>query len=165
MNDLAEQYEIINHFRRTAPVDVDGLVRGLGLRKELAFLLPSISGTIEKRDSSFLITVNAGDPITRQRFTTAHELGHYMLHRDRIGDGIADDRAYRSTFSGKYHNTRIGPREETQANAFAANVLMPYELIQELKSQGTSTPELLAKKLLVSEQAMCIRLGVPYKPD
>ena len=28
--------------------------------------------------------------------TAAHELGHYVYHRDRIGDGIYDDAAYRS---------------------------------------------------------------------
>jgi hypothetical protein len=158
----ADQYEIINRFRRTAPVDVNGIVIALGVGQERAFLPPSISGMIEKRGNSYLITVSAGDPITRQRFTTAHELGHYMLHRDRIGDGIADDRAYRSTSSGKYHNTRIGPREETQANTFATSVLMPYELIEKLKAEGIGAPGDLAKKLLVSEQAMCIRLGVPY---
>lgn len=119
---------------------------------------------IERRaNDHFLITVNAIDPPTRQRFTTAHELGHYMLHRDRIGDGIADDRAYRSTSSGRYHNTRIGPREETQANTFAANLLMPYELIEKLKADGITTPHALADRLQVSEQAMCIRLNVPYE--
>jgi Zn-dependent peptidase ImmA (M78 family) len=115
---------------------------------------------IERRgDGGYLITVNAIDSLTRQRFTTAHELGHYMLHRDRIGDGIADDRAYRSTSSSKYRNTRIGPRQETQANTFAANVLMPFDLIERLKREGYSTPGELAKRLAVSEQAMSIRLS------
>jgi Zn-dependent peptidase ImmA (M78 family) len=155
----ADQYEVINRFRRTAPVDVNGLVIALGVMQERAFLPPDISGMIERRGGGYVITVNALDSITRQRFTTAHELGHYMLHRDRIGDGIADDRAYRSSSSGKYRNTRIGPREETQANAFAANVLMPFDLIERLKKEGYRTPSELAKRLVVSEQAMAIRLG------
>lgn len=52
---------------------------------------------LERVGDTFLITVAANDPLTRQRFTLAHELGHYMLHRTLIGDGLDDDRAYRST--------------------------------------------------------------------
>lgn len=162
---LSEQFETVNRFRRKAPVDVVGLTSALGVRLRNSFLPYDISGMIEREGrDGFAIAVNANDPKTRQRFTIAHELGHFMLHREMIGDGIADDRAYRSTDSGRYRNTQIGPREETEANAFAANVLMPYELIEELrKTRGLYSVEDLARELGVSRHAMSIRLGIPYE--
>lgn len=159
---LSEQFETVNWFRRNAPVDVVGLATALGVRIRGSFLPSDISGMIERDGNGYAITVNANDPKNRQRFTIAHELGHFMLHRELIGDGIADDRAYRSTDSGRYRNTAIGPREETEANGFAANVLMPYELIETLKRTGITSVDDLASRLGVSRHAMSIRLGVPY---
>jgi predicted transcriptional regulator len=158
-----EQIEIINRCRKNAPVDVHGIAFSLGIRIHEAFLPDNVSGIIERaKGDNFVITINTFDSKTRKRFTIAHELGHFMLHRSMIGDGIEDDRAYRSTTSGKYRNNLIGPREESQANTFAANVIMPYELIQRLKVDGHTTSEQLADKLQVSVHAMSIRLGVPY---
>lgn len=161
---LSEQYETINRFRRIAPVNVEGLAQALGVRVHRAWLDDDISGMIERRrNGSYQIVVNAAHPSTRQRFTIAHELGHYMLHRHLIGDGVDDDRAYRSTQAGKYFNTAIGPKEETEANRFAVSVLMPHDLIERLKEErGHTTPRELARDLEVSEHAMSIRLGVPY---
>jgi Zn-dependent peptidase ImmA (M78 family) len=163
---LSEQYDLINQYRRRAPVDVEGLARALGLEVTYSFLDPKISGALEndKKRDRFRISVNANDPSTRQRFTIAHELGHYMLHRSLVGDGIDDDRAYRSTDAGKYKNTRIGRHEETQANRFAASLLMPQNLIDQARNDGANSPQSLARKLGVSEQAMCIRIGEPFEP-
>lgn len=69
----------------------------LGVQYRKANLAKGISGMLERVGDTFLITVAANDPLTRQRFTLAYELGHYMLHRKLIGDGLDDDRAYRST--------------------------------------------------------------------
>ena len=94
---------------------------------------------------------------------TSHEPGHYMLHRYLVGDGIDGDRAYRSTHIGKYHNTLIGPEEETNANRFAVNLLMPKDLIRAAWSQDGATVESMAELFQVSKNTMSIRLGVPYK--
>ena len=158
---LTEQLELINSFRKTAPVNVEGLAKALGISVRRPFLPEDVSGMIEKAggDAGYMISVNAGDPLSRQRFTIAHELGHFMLHRHLLGDGIDEDRAYRSLPNGKYRNTRIGAAEETEANKFAANLLMPYELIERLKqTENLTSPPELAKRLVVSEQAMSIRL-------
>ena len=161
----SEQYELINQYRKTAPVDVEGLARALGISVRRAYLGSDLSGMIERHDEDkYLITVNAAHVLTRQRFTVAHELGHYMLHRQEIGDGMEDDAAYRSSSTGRYKNSCIGPREETQANQFAANLLMPWELLEKLREEGFSLPEQaarLASRLEVSLRAMRIRLGLP----
>ena len=115
------------------PVDVEGLCRELGIRTHAAWLGDEVSGELVPVDGHYQINVNANHGERRQRFTIAHELGHFFHHRHLIGTGIGDDRAYRSTGAGRYHNTRIGPREETEANRFAANLLMPTHLIERLK--------------------------------
>jgi Zn-dependent peptidase ImmA (M78 family) len=157
MNDNI--FATINEYSKRAPVDIEGLIRALGIKLEKALLDANIAGMIEKtKDGCYAITVNERDPITRQRFTLAHELGHYVHHRDKIGDGVQDDRLYRNT--GLFQNSKIGTRQETQANQFAAGVLMPWDLIGQLREAGCDTPEKLAEKLCVSVQAMKFRLGV-----
>lgn len=152
-------FSTINEYSKSAPVDINGLIRALGIKLQQALLAPDIAGMIEKtKDGSYIITVNERDPITRQRFTLAHELGHYVHHRDKIGDGVQDDRLYRNT--GLFQNSKIGTRQETQANQFAAGVLMPFDLINQLRDAGCDTPEKLAERLVVSVQAMKYRLGV-----
>jgi Zn-dependent peptidase ImmA (M78 family) len=69
-----------------------------------------------------------------------------------LGGGVTDDTFYRSTLSNA---------QEAEANRFAADVLMPYPLIQRLIASGTSSVSQLANALQVSEAAMKIRLGIP----
>ena len=161
--NIAEQWDVMTAARKTLPVDVHGLPARLGVQVKEAFLADGISGMLERIGDKFLITINAVDPHTRQRFTLAHELGHYMLHRHLIGDGVDDDRAYRSTNIGKYHNTLIGPKEETEANKFAANLLMPRDLVRQEWQKSAATVPAMAALFGVSEHAMSIRLGVPYE--
>ncbi len=128
--NLADEWRTFVDARKSIPVFVEALPRILGIGYKKAYLHDDISGMIENVKSGFLITINANNVRTRQRFTLAHELGHYMLHRHLIGDGVDDDRAYRSTSVGKYHNTQIGPDEEIEANKFAANLLMPRDRVE-----------------------------------
>jgi Zn-dependent peptidase ImmA (M78 family) len=160
---LSDQWEILNEARKSIPVPVHSLPASLGIKLKTAFLASGISGMLEKKDDSFLITINVADPDTRQRFTLAHELGHYMLHRHLIGDGLDDDRAYRSTEAGKYHNTLIGPEEETEANRFAANLLMPREAINRERLKLSDDIRAMASLFGVSEHAMSIRMGIKYR--
>lgn len=154
--------DAIDRAQRAAPVDIRGLAHDLGIKVYDAWLDPEVSGELERTvDGNYQINVNADDPITRQRFTIAHEIGHYIYHRSLVGSGVDDNRAYRSTKQGRYFNTRIGPREETEANRFAASVLMPNHLIEDLRRLGLDRAE-MAKRLQVSEHALAIRLGEQY---
>ena len=58
----------------------------------------------------------------RRRFTIAHEIAHFLLHRDKIGDQLSDDAMYRSSLSSD---------DERAANRLAADILMPMGLIQD----------------------------------
>jgi hypothetical protein len=154
--------EMMKRAQRVAPVDVDGLAADLDVRVNYAWLDPDISGEIVcVSPGAYEINVNAAHPETRQRFTLAHELGHFVYHRDLLGEGLDDDRAYRSTKGGRFFNPRIGQREETQADTFAANLLMPYRLIEALRAENLGRRE-MARRLKVSEHALAIRLGQSY---
>ena len=163
MTTLSQQYETINRFKAASPVDVEGLATALGVEVRYLRLDEGIAGFIEQpQRDQFAIGVNSADPVTRQRFTIAHEIGHFMLHRHLIGRGVDDDKMYRNT-EARFQNTSIGRQQETEANRFAANVLMPYEAIERVKRErGTESPDVLATVFAVSRHAMHIRLGVPY---
>jgi Zn-dependent peptidase ImmA (M78 family) len=156
---MTTMIEAIRRAQRDYPVNLEDLCRELDIRVHEAWLAEDISGELVPIEPGlYQINVNATHADSRKRFTIAHELGHYFYHRDLIGTGIDDDRAYRSTESGRYHNTRIGPREETEANRFAANLLMPTHLIQKLENSGKYSVEEKAKALRVSVAAMRIRM-------
>lgn len=142
------------------PVQVERIIRGLGIvLDKTAELDPEISGQIERlEDGRYKISVNRNDQRFRQRFTMAHELGHYLFHAEMIEEGVDDNRAYRSSPDGKFDNPFIGRQEETEANQFAASLLMPTDAVREQWALLNGDPKALARKFQVSETAMRIRL-------
>lgn len=141
------------------PVPVMKIVSDLGLGPDMEDLPDNISGAIKMRaDGNYRIVVNSNHHPNRQRFTAAHELGHYIYHRDLLGQGVGDTRAYRAEGTGM-PNPAIRPMHERQANSFAANLLMPITSIHGVIGQGIADTRLLAERFGVSEEAMRIRLG------
>ena len=110
--------------------------------------------TQDDSESGYVIYVNQKHPRTRRRFTIAHEIAHYVLHKDLIGDGVSDDALYRSGLSSKI---------EAEANRLAAQILMPEVYINREISNSNEgiNIEKLAKTFDVSEIAMVHRLGLP----
>lgn len=163
-NNSGSLMGIISHHQKQAPVQVLEIAHAMGVKVYKSKNWPAhISGLIRKDathggTSGYAIYTNANHRRTRRRFTIAHELGHYVLHPDLIGDGITDDALYRS---------RLGDPIERQANRFAANLLMPWDLIIESTRSGLDTVEKLAEKFEVSKSAMSVRLEVPFEtgPD
>lgn len=152
------QREIIQRHTSSLPVRVGQLARDLGLKVSLANLSPNISGLIEPAgdDESFHIRVNRYETEERQRFTVAHEISHFLLHRDFIRNGIIDNVMYRSSLSSA---------KETEANRLAADIIMPNDLVlRELAAMGGKrddvAAEALARKFKVSRPAMKVRLGI-----
>lgn len=87
-------------FFHSAPVDLQGMADALGLSVNVSAKLPmDVSGSITRSASGkagYHIDINAAHSLNRKRFTLAHEIAHYLLHRDLIGDGIEDNGLYRS---------------------------------------------------------------------
>lgn len=154
-----DERAIIEPFLNNVPVKVASIARALGIEVKSATLKPRISGQIgpsETSESGFRIRVNRHEAMVRQRFTIAHEIAHFLLHRDQIGDGLEDTILYRSTLSDK---------REAEANRLAADLIMPQSsVLASLREMGGKiTPEVakaLADKYDVSEAAMKIRLGI-----
>lgn len=138
-----------------APVRLTDLARALGVPVKAATLAPGISGEIRPDgNDGFVIRINRHDPKRRQRFSVAHEISHFLLHKDKIGDGIADNVLYRSNLSD---------RIEAEANRLAADILMPDALVREqieaAHEKGVGDLILyLADEFAVSEIAMRIKL-------
>jgi hypothetical protein len=157
--------DVVRKYWTSAPVDVFGILRELGLGPSFRPLGANISGAIERiGDDGFVVVINNTQSKTRQRFTAAHELGHYIYHRDLLGRGVGDTLAYRAQ-NTPFPNEHITVTHERQANNFAANLLMPNHLIEALKAEGVRIPGELAQRLGVSEAAMRIRLGLSVDPE
>jgi hypothetical protein len=144
----------IEAFQDAPPVKLPDLARALGVPIKAATLGPGISGEIRPAGDGFVIRINRHDPPKRQRFTVAHELAHFLLHRDQIGNGIEDDVLYRSSLSDW---------REQQANRLAADILMPSALLTEAKEaaeeKGVGDMVLYLSELFgVSEAAMRIKV-------
>lgn len=148
--------DIIERYTEKAPVDVRGLAKELGLSIEEKQMEDDISGSIEKMNAQYKITVNDAHSENRKRFTIAHELGHFMLHDRLINNGIYDDKLYRSYENRR--NKNVNDFHETEANVFAANLLMPADLVYKLINEKNLNCAQLAENLQVSKQAMEIRL-------
>lgn len=135
------------------------IARDLGIKVFETQSWPDDVSAMIRRDaqggsSGFAIYVNGNHARTRKRFSIAHELAHFALHRHLIGDGVTDDALYRSKLSSSV---------EVQANRMAADILMPWHLINEAVAAGITTVEALARHFDVSKSTMSIQLGVPYE--
>lgn len=80
---------------------------------------PDVAGFLD-RDKK-LVGVVSTAPLSSQRFTLAHELGHYVLHTDSL--------AFRDRSLSAPDVSRERPPEEREADAFAAELLMPRKLV------------------------------------
>lgn len=162
---MMDAIKVIKSHSLAPPIDIFGAMREIGLVVEFRPEPENLSGWIEKMSSDkYMVVINERHSNTRRRFTAAHELGHFIYHRDLFGNGVGDTRAYRSAGT-PLPNAAITVQHERQANTFAANVLMPYEHISRLRSQGITDPKELAQRFEVSEEAMRIRLGLPRQPS
>ncbi len=155
--------EIVNRYVRGGPpVNIEQMIRDFGISLDKkAELEQQIAGQIERLDDgSYQISINGNDHYFRQRFTMAHELGHFIYHKSLIGRGIDDDRLYRSTSAGDFYNESITQKHETEANKFAAAILMPKPLIEKSFQENDKDVNKVATIWQVSPQALKIRLSL-----
>lgn len=161
---MGEQMDVIRKHQDAPPVQTVPIAEDLGLRvyrSGFGQWNDSVSGLIRKEaDGKFSIYVNSSHNVRRRRFTIAHEIGHFILHKDEIGDGVVDDMLYRGPES---FTSRLTSEMEAQANHFAADILMPWHLLDAELEKGVADVTELAKTFDVSPSSMSIRLGVPYE--
>lgn len=118
------------------PVDPIYLARQLGMEVYLSDLAPEVSAVlVASPGQQTSIYLSRSDPRVRQRYSCAHEIGHYLRRRasGQQQFGFIDRRDH-------FSSTGLDP-EERWANQFAAALLMPADLIQVSRSGiPTSSP-------------------------
>ena len=135
----------------TVPVDPIYIAQSAGLEVWEAHL-SEVGGMLVKqpRKAAPEIYLSISDPRVRQRFTCAHELGHWMKRLSNPeGDWAFVDK--RNQLSGAGVDS-----SEMYANQFAAALLMPAGRVRQL-AQGMRLDQ-LAAAFNVSVQAMSFRL-------
>jgi Predicted Zn peptidase len=132
-----------------------------------------LAGFLYAGDDQSFVFLRADDPVFRRRFSLAHELGHLVLHLPgwlegqmesgtELLDHFTPDQA---ESRGAATDTGSHSFRESEADAFAAELLMPAPLMRHLVAaarrdglSGTGLAEWVAITLLVSRAAVGRRL-------
>jgi Zn-dependent peptidase ImmA (M78 family) len=153
------------------PVNVERLIRGHGINLNKNATSEEIGGGVNRSNNSgdligeirkegdqYKILILGSDHYYRKRFTMAHELGHFILHKDKIDTltSIVDSAEYNG----------ITEEEEKEAHAFAAETLMPEDKVREIYKETKQNQngdkekiiEEMSKMFQVSKMAMRLRL-------
>jgi Zn-dependent peptidase ImmA (M78 family) len=162
MNDIVK--EILQNYD-TYPVPVVKIANEKGIDVYATSSLKSNeSGLIRKEGDKFIIYVNKNHPQTRQRFTIAHELGHFVLHPDKIDSSGDSMIQYTKQYLGQNGLQRADgialtperKKMEKEANEFAAELLMPEAQFKDVWKKSSSIEE-IAQAFNVSTYAANIR--------
>ena len=130
---------------RTLPVDVIQIAQAYGVRVEAFKGWPkTLRGRLWR--THFLIGVNVEDIETRQRFTIAHELGHFLMRHD-------------SDEFTEYESSLDSPKQEfdIEASEFASELLMPLKWVKADFVKIRSADQMVYR-YNVSKTAMWLRL-------
>lgn len=146
-----------------APVDVFAIAGKLNLDVKKQKADDELSGFLYRnpRENTNLIGVNRLHTGERQRFTVAHEIGHFLLHNEDVVHVDKGQQIKRRDAKSK-EGTDV---EEMEANLFAAELLMPESfLIRDLAHMNIDLHNdaaitKLARKYQVSTQALGYRLA------
>lgn len=144
--DLLEQFRIDD-----APIPVESIAKQLGFAVLIAdFDDAKISGFV-RLDPKMEIILSRSDAPTRRAFTLAHEIGHYILHRDQLENDSSMAILYRKPIGGEKDPI------EKEANAFAATLLVPEFLLRKYHNYDLSESQ-MASIFGVSTEVMHYRL-------
>jgi Zn-dependent peptidase ImmA (M78 family) len=130
-----------------SPISVEDVARSLGLEVIHFSFHQKISGLLKKEEG--IIAVNKNHNPVRQRFSAAHELGHFLL-----GHGMEDVTDV-EIIDDSFAKVDLKERE---ANLFASFLLMPADKVKAAAKKEGLDIEKLALLFGVSKQAMAIRL-------
>ena len=139
------------------PVDVLSIAKANDISIYKGNLELNTSGAIRYNEErkKFEILINENDNKKRQRFTIAHELGHYFLHKDLLQEknDLHVDIMYRRITDEK---ERV---REKEADYFAGALLINRIFVEKLYKEKRTITE-LAELFNVSISAMTVRLDV-----
>src|SRR3989344_5131900 len=138
-HNILSMYKIIE-----PPVDVRKISNLLGFKIILFDFPETLSAVIKIESTKKIIAVNKNKPEVRQRFSIAHELGHYLSGHDNFSH-------QRETFIDR-DKKYLDPhhREEEEADEFAAELLMPEFMLKKDALEHKLDAVELSKKYNVS---------------
>jgi hypothetical protein len=120
--------------------------------------LTGCAARIVGNGNNAIITVDSGSPRPRQRFSAAHELGHWMYDRGR---------ASLSCQEAQFLKEWSASNPEARANRYASGLLLPVSLFlpiaKTLRAVDFTSVRTLAQTFTTSLTATAIRL-VEYGP-
>jgi len=147
------------------PVNVGQIAKGVGLRVVYLELPDDVSALLVTEKDKTAVGVNASHPKTRQRFSLAHEIGHFVLgHQFELGEHVHVDSGRRISARSTLASAGLDSKE-IEANQFAAELLMPTKLVRTYAAEFDDHPllenevETLARRFGVSRHAMTIQLS------
>lgn len=139
---------------------IERIAKLLGLQVKFEPFEGNLSGCTVREENRATVGINSLHHVNRQRFTLAHEIGHFLLHE---GKKIIIDRGFRVNLR-LTATSAVDDPEEIEANLFAAELLMPESLVRkdlsnkELDIEDGSVIRELADHYKVSSQALIYRL-------
>lgn len=149
-NDLLDSHWPGGSVDPELPVDPFRIAASLGIEVFLARMSPEASGALVGRGAeSPAIYLNASDSPARQRFSCAHEIGHFAHY---VAQGI--DSFDRVEWRDARSAAGTDPAE-MYANGVAAALMMPESAVRRLQDRDVYE---IAKILGVSAQAAGFRL-------
>lgn len=143
------QAEMANRSIGSAPCRVDDVAQMLGIKVVHEQMDDEVSGFLEKRGDIWVAGVNSYHHPVRQRFTIAHEIAHYVLHRRKQSE-------FRDYTFARRNDDRSDM--EREADQFAAQLLMPEGEVRAAVDKGLRNLNDLARHFDVSTLAMRYRL-------
>jgi len=144
------------------PIKIEEIAKMRGLKVMAYPLGDDVSGLLAIQEGVGTIGYNQNEPKVRRRFTIAHELGHYELHKEKSDLFVDKQFIYRSQNSG---NNPVNLAMEQEANYFASAILMPTDQVRKAIEQtnmdlaSEEAIKELAKIFEVSTTAMSIRIS------
>lgn len=157
---------LLNELNITAvPVPVEKIPKLLGAQLRYSPLDDELSGMAFVKDGTPIIGVNALHHPNRQRFTIAHEIGHLCLHRDHITNAVHVDKGFPVSVLNRDATSAAGTeRLEIEANQFAAALLMPKRVLDQILAEtrididDEAALKTCAKKFKVSKATLEFRI-------
>ncbi|MFC5409129.1 ImmA/IrrE family metallo-endopeptidase [Larkinella bovis] len=161
--------EPLDNYSDFLPIDVEKVAKKKNIEVLGVDFTIGVSGVFLHDGEKAQIGYSNNNKPNRQRFTIAHELGHYVLGHQRKGVFVDTPDKY-FTILFRDENSSTGEfLQEREANAFAAALLMPKEIILEImknildycdfREEENDVVKELAKRFGVSIQAMSFRLS------
>lgn len=121
------------------PVDPVRIAKELGIEAFAAQLDRNVSGALVKKPGRDpVILLNQDDSENRQRFSCAHELGHFVRRSNQMGE--SEEFEY-VDLRGDLASTGLD-EDEVYANTFAASLLMPREEVTARVKDGQSVVQM-----------------------